>query len=269
MKRKITKVNKTPKEKEYNDYRRRFHHWSYFELQGFIEFLANKEGIKVFKVPSDYTSQECSKCGHTERGNRKHQYFKCKNCGFKSHSDLNGARIVAIRGLKEKNKEEKRKFLKERNKVLSGIPFITSSLYDLDSDLSWQPSDFSMSLFESLRSVQCDSVGAKSIAKSITPLCGMQSHIEAMLSPQSLKPPGNIQEILSKSLISERQSINFRQDEGKTDGEQLFFQDFESSISDHSQTVFSAIKLKKGGKKRRQKSSLSETASQMQLISEF
>jgi len=68
-----------------------------------------------------------------------------------------------------------------------------------------------------------------------------------MTAPQSLNPA--VRGILSKSLISERQSVNFRQDEKKTDGEQLFFQDFESSISDHSQTVFSAIKLKKGRRK--------------------
>ena len=71
--------------------------WSYFELQSFIEYKANKEGIKVNKINPYLTSQTCSKCKHYEKGQRvKQDLFICKQCGYKENADFNAARNIAL-----------------------------------------------------------------------------------------------------------------------------------------------------------------------------
>ena len=57
----------------------------------FVNMCHNK-GIRVHIVPSNYTSQQCSKCGYIDPLNRKNQsVFECRNCGFKENADLNAA----------------------------------------------------------------------------------------------------------------------------------------------------------------------------------
>lgn len=72
--------------------------WSWHQLETFITYKAKIAGVKVTSVPSNYTSQICSKCGHTEKKNRKGSTFHCKSCGFELHADLNAARNIASRG---------------------------------------------------------------------------------------------------------------------------------------------------------------------------
>lgn len=46
----------------------------------------------IFRSVSPHlTSQMCSKCGHTERGNRCGEMFKCLRCGHTQHADKNAA----------------------------------------------------------------------------------------------------------------------------------------------------------------------------------
>src|SRR5690606_28629322 len=57
---------------------------TFFEL---LEYKTN-----VIKVNPAYTSQKCSKCGHTCKENRKTQsLFECIKCGFTENADLNGS----------------------------------------------------------------------------------------------------------------------------------------------------------------------------------
>jgi len=50
----------------------------------------NVELINVIKVNSAYTSQECSKCGHTCKENRKTQsLFECIKCGYTENAAYN------------------------------------------------------------------------------------------------------------------------------------------------------------------------------------
>lgn len=70
--------------------------WSYSELQGFIKYKAEKEGIKVKYIDPFNTSQTCSNCGHWEEGQRISQSeFKCKSCNIEINADLNAARNIA------------------------------------------------------------------------------------------------------------------------------------------------------------------------------
>ena len=68
--------------------------WSFFQLQNFITYKAERLGIKVVKVSPYMTSQTCSSCG--EVGARDRGFFKC-NCGHSLNSDLNASRNLARR----------------------------------------------------------------------------------------------------------------------------------------------------------------------------
>lgn len=69
--------------------RSRLHRWAWYELQQFVEYKAQAQGIKVVYVNPAYTSQTCSQCGCL--GSRQKHRFKCSNCGSYQHSDCNGA----------------------------------------------------------------------------------------------------------------------------------------------------------------------------------
>lgn len=74
-----------------------FSGWSFYQLREFIAYKARFAGIKVVLVNPRYTSQECSKCGHTEKANRVSQSkFVCKQCDLHISADINAA--INIRG---------------------------------------------------------------------------------------------------------------------------------------------------------------------------
>jgi putative transposase len=75
--------------------------WSFAELHGYIDYKANLGGSLATKIPAHYTSQSCPKCGHTSKANRPNKglLFRCECCNHELHSDLVGARNIAMRTL--------------------------------------------------------------------------------------------------------------------------------------------------------------------------
>jgi len=68
--------------------------WSFFQLQNFIQYKAERVGVEVVRVKPAFTSKLCHKCGTL--GNRKSGCFSCSHCGLSSYSaDLNAARNLA------------------------------------------------------------------------------------------------------------------------------------------------------------------------------
>jgi len=66
--------------------------WSFYQLRSFIEYKASEKGVPIVMVPSPYTSQTCSDCGHCEKKNRKNQSaFVCLSCGFAANADHNAS----------------------------------------------------------------------------------------------------------------------------------------------------------------------------------
>ena len=92
--------------------------WSYYQLQQFIKYKAEKYGIVVRFVNPYHTSQNCSCCGHWEEGQRvKQAEFicknpECKNYGKKINADFNAARNIAM-ATDFIDKEEKKKKTKK------------------------------------------------------------------------------------------------------------------------------------------------------------
>lgn len=79
--------------------RRDINGWAFYQLEEFIRYKAETLGFGMLHVDAAYTSQACSRCGHTKRANRHRNRFRCKACGFELHADLGGARNVQLRGI--------------------------------------------------------------------------------------------------------------------------------------------------------------------------
>ena len=70
--------------------------WSCYQLQQYIEYKAEREGIKVRYIDPAYTSQTCARCGHVDKENRQTQEkFICTKCGFELNADHNASINIA------------------------------------------------------------------------------------------------------------------------------------------------------------------------------
>ncbi len=78
---------------------RKLNNWSFYQFEQFLRYKAEALGKRVVLVDSRYTSQKCSCCGHTYKGNRNGPDFHCQNCGLHIHSDLNASRNIAHAGI--------------------------------------------------------------------------------------------------------------------------------------------------------------------------
>ena len=64
----------------------------WFEFRRQLDYKAAWNGGRLVAVPPQYTSQQCSACGHTAKVNRRSQEcFVCAACGFDKHADWNAA----------------------------------------------------------------------------------------------------------------------------------------------------------------------------------
>ncbi len=90
----------TTKRKATKNHRKRIHRWAYSQFTDLLEYKLRtiSRSIRFAKVSEAYTSITCWKCG--KRGSRpKQDYFVCRNslCGWRGHSDFNGATNIAKR----------------------------------------------------------------------------------------------------------------------------------------------------------------------------
>jgi putative transposase len=81
------------------DMNRKLNNWAFFQFEQFLRYKAEAKGKRVVLVDSRYTSQKCSRCGHTYKGNRAGPDFLCRSCGVHIHSDLNASRNIAHAGI--------------------------------------------------------------------------------------------------------------------------------------------------------------------------
>jgi IS605 OrfB family transposase len=88
--------------------------WSFYQLQKFIKYKAERKGIKVIKIQAKNTSKTCSSCGSLETA-RHSGFFKCLNCGLTLDADLNASRNLAKR------------YMRNISKVAVNQPYIISN----------------------------------------------------------------------------------------------------------------------------------------------
>ena len=71
----------------------------WYEFRRMLEYKQEWRGGKVIVIPAHHTSQKCSKCGWTEKDNRKTQSsFCCVKCGHSENADLNAAKNILAAG---------------------------------------------------------------------------------------------------------------------------------------------------------------------------
>ena len=74
--------------------------WGIFYSE--LERKAAEVGNVLLFVNPAYTSQACEKCGYTAKANRVSQsVFHCGKCGHTEHADINAARNILAKALRE------------------------------------------------------------------------------------------------------------------------------------------------------------------------
>jgi putative transposase len=68
--------------------------WAFFQQEQFLAYKAEALGKRVVHQDPRYTSQKCNVCKHIKRTNRHKSKFHCRNCGHRTHADLNAAKNV-------------------------------------------------------------------------------------------------------------------------------------------------------------------------------
>lgn len=76
---------------------KKFQAWAFRKLKEFVEYKAVEQGMETRIVDPSYTSQRCSKCGHTSKQNRDKQNFECEECGYRVDSDYNASKNIGMR----------------------------------------------------------------------------------------------------------------------------------------------------------------------------
>ena len=78
--------------------RNKLNNWAFSDLGLKISYKAGLNGVKVISVNPKYTSQECNKCKHISKLNRKSQSeFLCQQCGYSANADYNASLVIRDR----------------------------------------------------------------------------------------------------------------------------------------------------------------------------
>ena len=74
--------------------------WAFYDLEAKLTYKAHEAGCEVLKVPADYTSQRCPRCGRIHKENRNHKMhsYHCDKCGFRTNDDRIGAMNIWLLG---------------------------------------------------------------------------------------------------------------------------------------------------------------------------
>ncbi|RTH98157.1 hypothetical protein CSW23_10490 [Thermus scotoductus] len=74
--------------------------WAFRQLINFVQYKAERAGVRVVFVDPRKTSQTCPKCGHATRANRPEQsHFRCVACGYQGNADVVASLNIAAAAL--------------------------------------------------------------------------------------------------------------------------------------------------------------------------
>ena len=117
-----------------------------------VKYKGFRASALVLSAPAQYSSQECSQCGHIHPDNRSEQRFVCQRCGHTAHADSNAGCTIAARGVqavrdqsvvvkpKKRTAFKKRKAKDLTGREPSGVP--------VDGDVSREAEQSAFSLYQ-------------------------------------------------------------------------------------------------------------------------
>jgi putative transposase len=115
--------------------------WPFFMVRTALTNKALQYGIEINFIDPRFTSQKCSRCGHTSKENRNGKQFKCEMCSHFDHSDVNAAFNIAVAEIKVIDS------LATKKKVVKRIP--TKRKKEIPSAASSMVNDNGLSIFPS------------------------------------------------------------------------------------------------------------------------
>jgi putative transposase len=74
--------------------------WNYRYWLDRLQMATEENRVSFRSVRPEYTSQQCSDCGHTERRNRRGEVFRCLKCDHSGNADINAAINILQRFLR-------------------------------------------------------------------------------------------------------------------------------------------------------------------------
>lgn len=97
----LKNLNKNTKSKRRlaKNIRRSIGIWNYHYWLNRLRQGSEINRVSFRSIDPSYTSQKCSKCGHTHRRNRNKEDFLCLSCGHKDNADLNASKNILDRFL--------------------------------------------------------------------------------------------------------------------------------------------------------------------------
>ena len=82
-------------------FRARLNSWPFDQFRQFLTYKALASGIGIVVIDPRFTSQKCSRCGHTYKPQRDGNEFRCVACGYQNHADLNASYNISKNCLPE------------------------------------------------------------------------------------------------------------------------------------------------------------------------
>lgn len=68
--------------------------WAFRQLEFFLRYKCQAQGIEIVCVDPKYTSQTCNACGYCVKKNRHKGQFLCRRCHMRDNADVNAAKNI-------------------------------------------------------------------------------------------------------------------------------------------------------------------------------